>query len=173
MLFWHGYTLIFSAPHAEYKKFTARSLRTTRDRKSLFSHISASHGDSRSPYRCNKSFWHGYTLIFSAPCAEYTIYSKNLAYQQGQKTPLPTHHSISWRIAATTQVKPMSWLPNIVASVSPHLRMDMYLYQCFNCKYYHIYHIYWANCLAVVGVITGVRTEWHKLQSQQWRRDVV
>jgi len=30
-----------------------------------------------------------------------------------------------------------------------------------------------ADCLAVVGIITGVRIERHKLQSQQWRRDVV
>ena len=36
----------------------------------------------------------------------------------GQKKHLPTHHSISWRIAGTTKVKPMSWLPNIVASVT-------------------------------------------------------
>jgi len=40
--------------------------------------------------------------------------------------------------------------------------MGMYLYYCSISKHYHIYR---ANCLAVVGVITGVRTERHKLQS--------
>jgi hypothetical protein len=76
MLFWHGYTLIFSAPRAEYKKFTAKSSRLQRNprvtpgtEKIASSHTSQHLMEIRG-HRCNKSFWHGYTLIFSAPRAE-------------------------------------------------------------------------------------------------------
>jgi hypothetical protein len=92
------------------------------------------------------------------------MYSETLAYNQGKKSTLPhtTAPHTSWRIAGPITAKPMSWLPDIVTYVTPHLRMGMYLYYCFINKHYHIYR---ANCLAVVGVITGVRIERHKLQS--------
>jgi hypothetical protein len=65
----------------------------------------------------------------------------------------------------------MSWLPYIVTDVTPPSTDGHVSLSLFTSKHYH--HNYQANCLAVVGVITGVRIERHKLQSQHWRRDHV
>jgi hypothetical protein len=61
---------------------------TTRDRKSFFSHISASHGDLLAPYRCNKLFGLPIYQYFQRhhACAEdTTTYNETLAYNKGQK----------------------------------------------------------------------------------------
>jgi hypothetical protein len=105
------------------------------------------------------------------PRAEYTtMYSKLLAYNKGQRAPSHTPQHLSEN----------SWnhqgKANVMASLHCHLLCDVPIYGwaciCINVllasKHYHNYR---ANCLAVVGVITGVRTERHNLQSQYWSRD--
>jgi hypothetical protein len=138
-------------------------------KKLLLPHFSIS--DLLAPYRCNTVFWaSSYTNIFSATRGLHKNVQRDSRVQPRDRKYLPTHHSTSRRIAGPIKATPMSWLPYTVTDVTPHLRMGMYLYYCFTSKHYHKYR---ANCLAVVGVITGVRIERHKLQSQHWRRDVV
>ena len=84
------YPNIFSAVRGIHKQFTARSSCITRDRQSIFPHITASHGDLLAPYRCNKLFGQALTPIFSAPRADYTtMYNENLAYNQGIESNFP------------------------------------------------------------------------------------
>jgi hypothetical protein len=145
----------------------------TRDRKSFFSHISASHAICWHHTGAIRYFGHAHPPIISAPRADYTTtYNETLAYNQGiERKYLPTHHSTSRRIAGPAiKATPMSWLPYIVTYVTPPSTAVHVSLSLFTSKHYHIYR---ANCLAVVGVITGVRIERHKLQSQHWRRDVV
>ena len=84
------YPNIFSTTRGIHKQFTARSSRITRDRKSIFPHITASHGDLLAPYRCNKLFGQAHTPIFLAPHADYTtMYNETLGYNQGTESTFP------------------------------------------------------------------------------------
>ena len=84
------YPNIFSAVRGIHKQFTARSSCITRDRQSIFPHITASHGDLLAPCRCNMLFGQAHTPIFLAPRAEYTtMYNETLAYNQGIESTFP------------------------------------------------------------------------------------
>jgi hypothetical protein len=142
----------------------------TRDRKSFFSHISASHAICWHHTVCKTVFWAcPYTNNFSARL--HNNVQRDSRVQPRDRKYLPTHHSTSRRIAGgPITATPMSWLPYIVTYVTPTSTAGHVSLSLFTSKHYHIYR---ANCLAVVGVIRGVRIERHKLQSQHWRRDVV
>jgi hypothetical protein len=63
-----------------------------------------------SSNRGHKLLLHAYTLIFQRRARNtQTIYSEILVYHQGQTKHLPTHHSISWRLAGTIQVQQVIW----------------------------------------------------------------
>jgi hypothetical protein len=142
----------------------------TRDRKSFFSHISAA-----SSWRLLAGTIQVQQGILGMPIHQYfqrhtrttqQCTTRLLRTTRDSKEPSHTSHHLmenSWNHHGEANVT--ASLHRCFCDARPHLRMEMYLYHCSNSKHYHIYR---ANCLAVVGVITGVRIEWHKLQSQQW-----
>ena len=93
-------------------------IHTTRNRKSIFSHISAFH----------EICWHhtGASSYLGMPIHQYfQRHARNtqqctarLSRTTRDRKYLPTIHSISGRLAGTIKVKPMSRLPYIVASVT-------------------------------------------------------